>query len=148
MTGDNRDDVAQEALLRLTVRFGRWSPDKGEFPAWAATVARNLAVDYLRRDKDALAALGEDAQAVGDDAAVDAIVAVDDADLIDSLFRRLTARGDTQAQRVLAAIRDLVGTGKPNTHQAVAAAAGVSESTVRRALIRIRAVALELGEEM
>ena len=148
MTGDVVDDIVQETLLRLTIRFVRWDPDKGEFPAWAATVAKNLAVNYLRRDHDALAVLGDDAEALADDAAIDAIVAVDDAALIDSVFDRLTARRDTQAQKVLAAVCDLVGAGHAPTHAAVAVAAGVSESTVRRALTRIRAVAVEADEEI
>jgi len=148
ISGDERDDMVQEAMLRLTIRFGRWDPTKGTFPAWAATVATNLTIDCLRRDSDAAAVLGEESWAVTDDVAVDTLAAVDDADLIDSIFDRLIGRHDSQALKVLAVIQDLVGTGQRPTHAAVAGAAQVSESTVRRALTRIRAVTRELGEEM
>lgn len=145
--GDELDDLVQEALLRISIRFQRWNPDKGTFPAWAATVARNLAVDCVRRNKDAALALGEEVWSSSGDA--DYVLAtVDDDDLIDSVIDRLMARRDTQALKVLAVIRDLVEAGQRPTHPAVATAAHVSESTVRRALGRIRAAVRELGGEM
>jgi RNA polymerase sigma factor (sigma-70 family) len=136
---DDVDDVAQEALIRLTYRFARWEPRRGTFSRWASAVARNLAIDYARRQDRAEVVLGERTDDIADQGSIDAIAAIDDASLVEWLFDHLRRNRDTQAQKVLTAIRDQAYSGQPTTHAAVAARAHVSVSTVRRAVIRIRA---------
>ncbi len=143
---DDVDDVAQEALIRLTYRFARWDPTRGAFSTWAAVVAGNLAIDYLRRQDRAELVLGERIDDIADQRSIDAIAAIDDASLILWLFDHLRRNRDTQAQKVLTAIRDQADSAEPTTHSAVAARAGVSVSTVRRALIRIRASIEDQGK--
>ncbi|QEG22540.1 RNA polymerase sigma factor [Mariniblastus fucicola] len=45
------NDLAQDAFVRIAKSVQRWQPDseKGSFRAWVATIARNLTVDFLRR---------------------------------------------------------------------------------------------------
>jgi RNA polymerase sigma-70 factor, ECF subfamily len=56
MTGRERDaeDIAQETMLRLWTQAHRWDPDKAELSTWLHRIARNLCIDFLRRDKSAL----------------------------------------------------------------------------------------------
>lgn len=142
---DERADLTQDALIRVTFRFASWDPEKGSFTSWAVTVARNLARDALRRHQRALAEVEDDSLAA-DAATISAIDAIDNADLIESLFVVLVETEDTHAQRVLAAIRDLDQTALPVTHEAIAGRTGSSISTVRRALVRIRVVLRDLRE--
>ena len=43
------EDVLQDVYLRVWRRAGRYDPDKGSAIAWLATIARNAAIDEVRR---------------------------------------------------------------------------------------------------
>jgi RNA polymerase sigma factor (sigma-70 family) len=43
----DRDDIAQEARVGLLAAIRRWRPDRGPFPAFAATCVRNQAMKAL-----------------------------------------------------------------------------------------------------
>jgi RNA polymerase sigma factor (sigma-70 family) len=126
------------------VRFARWDPAEGRFVPWAGSVARNLALDHLRRTRSATETLGVHADTLSDDAALDALEAIETAALIDDILCELGARGDAQAQKVLTATQELVERGHDATHAAIADWARVSVSTVRRAVLRIRVVFQEV----
>ena len=44
-------DVVQEALTRIARSIGEWTPDRnrGTLRGWIATIARNLTIDFLRK---------------------------------------------------------------------------------------------------
>ena len=44
-------DLAQDVFIRIAKSVGRWEsdPDKGSFRGWIGTIARNLTIDFLRR---------------------------------------------------------------------------------------------------
>jgi RNA polymerase sigma-70 factor (ECF subfamily) len=48
---DLAEDLTQEAFARVYQQLGRYRPADGAFGAWLATVARNLAIDQLRRTR-------------------------------------------------------------------------------------------------
>ena len=60
------DDVYQETWLRMINNGSKWNG--GSFKAWMTTVARNLAIDNIRRRKPALSldAENEDGAKLGD----------------------------------------------------------------------------------
>jgi RNA polymerase sigma-70 factor (ECF subfamily) len=45
------DDLTQEVLVRVAKSVGRWQPeaDRGSFRGWISTIARNLVIDFLRK---------------------------------------------------------------------------------------------------
>ena len=45
------EEVLQEAYLTLWRRAGQYSPERGAPMAWMTTIARNQAIDRLRREK-------------------------------------------------------------------------------------------------
>jgi RNA polymerase sigma-70 factor (ECF subfamily) len=67
LTGNvaDADEVSQEAMLRVWNHAQRWQPGRVKFSTWLYRIARNLAIDRLRRhrhgDADALANLVDDA---------------------------------------------------------------------------------------
>ncbi len=46
------NDLAQEAFIRIAKSVSRWQADaeKGSFRGWIGTIARNLTIDFLRRN--------------------------------------------------------------------------------------------------
>lgn len=60
------DDVTQDTLISMAASIGSFSPAKGRFVTWLFHIARNRAVDYLRRQQHstgprATGQLGDDA---------------------------------------------------------------------------------------
>ena len=49
------EDITQQAFLRAMLRLETYRPARGPFDAWMRGVARNAAVDHLRRCKPVLA---------------------------------------------------------------------------------------------
>lgn len=45
------EEVLQDVFVRLWTRPGQYRPDGGQLLAWLMTVARNLALDAVRREK-------------------------------------------------------------------------------------------------
>ena len=46
-------DLAQDVFIRVAKSVRRWEPDpnKGSFRCWIGTIARNLTIDFMRRQK-------------------------------------------------------------------------------------------------
>jgi DNA-directed RNA polymerase specialized sigma24 family protein len=55
MTGNaaDADEVSQEAFLRIWSHAGRWQADRVKFTTWLYRIARNLAIDRHRRNREA-----------------------------------------------------------------------------------------------
>ncbi|MFF4231956.1 RNA polymerase sigma factor [Streptomyces sp. NPDC001820] len=51
LVGDDAEDVASEAWLEIARDLGRFRGDGAGFRAWTASIARNRALDHLRRLK-------------------------------------------------------------------------------------------------
>jgi RNA polymerase sigma-70 factor (ECF subfamily) len=49
--GDVAEDLTQETFARVYLQLDRYREDEGVFGAWLATVARNLAIDHWRRQR-------------------------------------------------------------------------------------------------
>jgi RNA polymerase sigma factor (sigma-70 family) len=47
----DREDLAQEATLRILVKIGLYRPEVGSFLDWACSIAVNVALDFLRKEK-------------------------------------------------------------------------------------------------
>ena len=47
------NDLAQDVFVRIAKSVQRWEPDpdRGSFRGWIGTIARNLTIDFLRREK-------------------------------------------------------------------------------------------------
>jgi RNA polymerase sigma-70 factor (ECF subfamily) len=66
LTGNaaDADELSQEAMLRIWRHAHRWQPNRVKFSTWLYRIARNLAIDRHRRqrdgDPDALEALADD----------------------------------------------------------------------------------------
>lgn len=48
------EEVTQDAFMSLWHKSGYYSPQKGNFVTWFLTLAKRLAIDYWRRNKDRL----------------------------------------------------------------------------------------------
>ncbi|MEU0397856.1 RNA polymerase sigma factor [Streptomyces sp. NPDC006208] len=51
LVGDDAEDVASDAWLEIARDLGRFRGDGAGFRAWTASIARNRAIDHLRRLK-------------------------------------------------------------------------------------------------
>ena len=49
------EDIAQETFLRLWTQASRWQPGKAALSTWLHRIAHNLCIDFLRKNKPALA---------------------------------------------------------------------------------------------
>jgi RNA polymerase sigma-70 factor (ECF subfamily) len=56
MLGNSKDteDIVQETLLRLWTHAESWKPGKAGVSTWLHRIARNLCIDYLRKDKSSV----------------------------------------------------------------------------------------------
>lgn len=59
------EDMVQDILLRAFRKAARYQPAKGRFTSWLATVARNDALNHLRRRRAATVSLDETLLAAG-----------------------------------------------------------------------------------
>lgn len=140
-TPDTAEDIAQEALVMVWRKAGYFDPARASASAWVYTIARNLRVDRLRRDR--LAAMY----------AHDAEIIIEEPDRPDQLLHAAE-----RAERVTAAINELpdeqarvlkLSFFENRAHGDIAAALGLPLGTVksrlRLALARLRGLLGELS---
>ena len=67
------EDIAQETFLRLWTQATRWQPGKAALSTWLHRIAHNLCIDFMRKNKAALASeLSDDL--VGDQMSAEAML--------------------------------------------------------------------------
>jgi len=94
LTGNaaDADELSQEAMLRVWHHARRWQPGRVKFSTWLYRIARNLAIDRFRRqrdsDADALDALA--------DQALDAFAQLEEARRASQLRRAVAALPERQ----------------------------------------------------
>lgn len=118
------EEVLQDVFVRLWTRPGQYRPDGGQLLAWLMTVARNLALDAVRREKKWRAHADLDDHVHHVTAAGPGV----DADMATTVRRALAALPDDQQRTVeLAYFEGL-------THAELAARLGEPLGTVKSRL--------------
>jgi RNA polymerase sigma-70 factor, ECF subfamily len=137
---DDAADLAQEIFVRLFETRARWVPDR-EFVPWMFQVARNRAVDFLRRRRvrrPAVAVPAESAAELADPGEGPEARVLRRSRL--DQFRAALARLSDLSREILV-LRDVQGL----SVREVAAALGVPDGTVKSRASRARA---ELAEQL
>ena len=144
--GDREDarDLAQEIFIRLYETRDRWAAGD-EFVPWLIHVARNRAVDYLRRRKvrrPAVAVHEEDGFQVAD--AQPSPESQTIADSQRSLLRQ-ALRGLSAISREVLVLRDVHGLSVEHVARMLGVPAGTVKSRASRARVELTAKVRELG---
>jgi DNA-directed RNA polymerase specialized sigma24 family protein len=130
------EDVADEAIVRFLARVATAQIDRDKSPAgYLVTITRNLA-RRLAVEEGAV-----ELDRIEELPAAPPVVAVEDAEQLQTVMRRLHRRGDTRAVRALVAWLDVAYAGEEPTLRAVATYADMSTMSILRALRRAREVA-------
>lgn len=58
----NAEDIAQETFIKAWKNLSRYNKEKGNFKAWLLTIARNTALDFLKKKKAVPLSFFEDAE--------------------------------------------------------------------------------------
>lgn len=56
---ESAEEVVQEIFIKIWKGQNKFDPQKGKFSTWAFTIARNISIDLLRKQKDATYELQE-----------------------------------------------------------------------------------------
>ena len=72
---EQAEDLVQEAMIAIWSKAGLYSPDKGSVATWAFTIARNLRIDRLRRERAQLYETLEDFDAEDETASAHDVMA-------------------------------------------------------------------------
>ncbi|MGW7411502.1 RNA polymerase sigma factor [Streptomyces sp. NPDC054863] len=141
MVGDDAEDVASDAWLQISRDIGEFKGDGCAFRGWVRAVARNRAIDHLRRVRsrpqgvswevcgiEAAPSVRDSAEVVMDSLATACVM---------SLIRRLPA---DQGEAVL--LRVLVGLDSPEAGRVLGKQAGAVRMAAHRGL---RGLAGQLG---
>ncbi|WP_413471135.1 RNA polymerase sigma factor [Streptomyces peucetius] len=135
LVGDDAEDVASDAWLEIARDLGRFRGDGAGFRAWTASIARNRAIDHLRRIRSRprgtlleseLAALPS-----RQDTAAEAFETVSTRQALD-LIARLPRR---QAEAVL--LQTVIGLDGPAAARVLGTRPGAVRSATHRGLKRL-----------
>jgi RNA polymerase sigma-70 factor (ECF subfamily) len=145
LVGDDAEDVAAEAWLQITRDFSDFRGDYNGFRRWAATIARNRAMDHVRRlrRRPSVAVPVESLSQLADDAdtaslAVGAVGTVAALELVASLPR-------DQAEAVL--LRAIMGLDAAAAGQVLGKRPGAVRIAAHRGLRRLAERLDRLAEE-
>jgi RNA polymerase sigma-70 factor (ECF subfamily) len=92
------EDVTQQVFAKLLTELGRYRPAAAPFSAWVLRVARNLAIDHLRRNRIAACDEAPRIDVLADEAGRECAASL-----------RLALRDLTPGQRDVLLLRHLVG---------------------------------------
>lgn len=106
--GDEAEDVAQEAMVRLWRMARDWQPGRARVSTWLYRVAMNLAIDRLRRGRRNRPLDAVDEPADGRPAAVETMIEADRARALEAALMALPER-----QRQAVVLRHLEGRANP-----------------------------------
>jgi RNA polymerase sigma-70 factor, ECF subfamily len=70
-SAEQAEDLVQETMIAVWSKAGMYVPDRGSVTTWIFTIARNLRIDRLRREKSALFTDIDDYDAESDDVSQD-----------------------------------------------------------------------------
>jgi RNA polymerase sigma-70 factor (ECF subfamily) len=142
LAGNDAEDVVAEAWLQITRDMNRFTGDIDAFRAWTATIARNRALDELRRascrPKQSL--LGPDEvtdRPAGDDVAQAALSRLD----TDRALALIASLAIDQAEAVL--LRVLIGLDAEAAGAVLGKRAGAVRTAAHRGLTRLRALLVD-----
>ncbi|WP_236240306.1 RNA polymerase sigma factor [Streptomyces sp. CC228A] len=142
LVGEDAEDVAAEAWLEIARDLGRFRGDGGAFRGWSATIARNRALDHLRkqRRRPRTTALEDDVLELPGrpDTAAAALEALSTARVL-ALVRGLPP---DQAEAVL--LRVVLGLDAPSSARVLGKQPGAVRTAAHRGLRRL---AVRLAEE-
>ncbi len=131
------DDLAQEVFVTAYRRFASFNPDR-PFGPWLFTVARNVAIDRSRRRSLPLAQ--------GESVAVDCCSPAERASTADAERRVWKIARETLSARQLEVLRLRAGDGLSVAE--AAAAAGLSQTSVKVILFRARKALIAAGADL
>jgi RNA polymerase sigma-70 factor (ECF subfamily) len=92
------EDVTQEVFLKIFTRLDQYDPERGSFSSWTLRLARNAAIDHMRRQRGGIAC-----------ADIENTAALDDAGQRCAESLRLVLSELNQNQREILVLRALAG---------------------------------------
>ncbi|MGQ0846100.1 MAG: RNA polymerase sigma factor [Sporichthyaceae bacterium] len=142
IVGAEAEDVAGDAWLQIARDLPTFSGDGRAFRAWSATIARNRALDHLRRAKSRPVLADLDLDLAPEQAAVDDVAALVDERLGTERALALIARlPRDQAEAVL--LRVVVGLDAQAAADVLGKKAGAVRTCASRGLARLAAILAE-----
>jgi DNA-directed RNA polymerase specialized sigma24 family protein len=133
---DEALDLVDESIARLAAESKARGEGFAQAPGWLSNVARNLAVDRLRRQRHESAPNGE---RLSDDALAALLDREASSGTVYAAARRAVAAHDHQCVRIVAEWLDLANeTGEAPSSRVVGERTGYSHTTVNAALARFR----------
>jgi RNA polymerase sigma-70 factor, ECF subfamily len=127
------EDVTQDALVKIFVGISRYDATRAPFSAWMLRVARNAAIDHLRRQQGRLAVAG-----------IDECTALDDAGQRCGEFLRDVLRELPPSQREILMLRALGGFTPPEVARLVKRSRGSINTLYHRARLAAKASLLAM----
>jgi RNA polymerase sigma-70 factor (ECF subfamily) len=134
-TSQTAEDLAQEAMLTLWRKAPLFDPDRASAATWVFTIARNLRIDALRRDRHPQPDFGD--PSLAPDLEVDAVATLEARESGEALRLAMTALPPDQAEIVLLSFF----ADKPHSEIAtdLNIPLGTVKSRLRLAMTRLRA---------
>jgi DNA-directed RNA polymerase specialized sigma24 family protein len=135
------DDVVDASIEKFLIAAKSGRVEAATALAYARKIATNAGIDYMRR-RGRETTLSEDLgeEPTNDDAIARLISAHADAKTVEAILAKAAREGDHMTTRVINAYLNLAQTtARDPSHRLVAFHAGVSHTTVRHVLARLRA---------
>ncbi|MGA0603227.1 RNA polymerase sigma factor [Caulobacter sp. KR2-114] len=126
---DAAEDVLQEAYVRIWTEARRFDPERGAPLAWLSRVVRNLAIDYIRRERGPMDDIADHSERLAEPPAPIA----DRADLARGLNRL------GPEQREILTLAFVQGYTHEELVERLGLPLGTAKSRVRRGLAQLRA---------
>lgn len=134
---ERADDVLQDVYLKVWDRAGRYDPAKAGVITWLCAIARNSAIDTLRRDARVPVPIADDAmpEPTDDDPLADELLCVEEE--YGKLRRCIDELGEDQRKSVRMAFFE--GLTHSELSDALGAPLGTVKSWIRRGLNSLKA---------